>query len=489
MIISNTSNNWLLEAAAARPLSRAIISKQATLSFHWLFKRSLDTADYLKGKGITRNDNVGILFSHNYEFFVIVNAIWFLGAVPVPLNTRHTSHEISEQIVQAKIKHLIIDKHINNSFKLLNFPDIFYYAPPPAEEISLKENNVADIYKPNPDSTALIMFTSGSSGKPKAVVHTFSSIYSSVLLTESFSNFEHDDILLASLPFYHIGGFMVLMRGLISGTAIAFPESLKFNDFTASLTKYDPTIISIVPTTLFRLTKSYIPPNKNLRYAFLGGGPASDDIIIKAISKGWPIVKVYGSTETCSMVTALSFNEIKEKPSCAGKPLHGVELQISPREQTSDEELGIKSPSLFKEYFNDADITHAKIKDGFYFTGDFGSIDEEGYLYIESRREDIIISGGENISAKEVEAVILQNSSIEDTCVVPVDDNTWGQIVCAVVQLKKGCGLTKEELIEFLSGKTASFKIPKSVVFLEKIPRNELGKIKQKELQRLIQNR
>jgi o-succinylbenzoate---CoA ligase len=261
---------------------------------------------------------------------------------------------------------------------------------------------------------------------------------------------------------------------------VAFPESLKFESITSSLNEYNPTIISIVPTTLLRFNEKKIAPNKNLRYAFLGGGPAYDDVIINAGLLGWPIVKVYGSTETCSMVTALPIGEIEGRPSCAGKYFDGVILRIK------NEELTIETPSLFKEYYKDEIETRNKIKNGEYFTRDFGWIDKDGYLYIESRREDIIISGGENISAKEIESVIKQNDSVEDTSVIPINDRKWGQIVCAVVQFKKGYEINKEELIAFLSCRIASYKVPKKFIFIDKIPRNEIGKINRKELLELI---
>jgi len=499
MLNDKIVNNWLADKAAIRPLSRAIISKQATLSYHELLKRSLDTAGYLKSKGITRGDNVGIIFSHNFEFFTILNALWFLGAVPVPLNTRNTTDELLEQIKLAGIKHLVIDEHYNKSFKSINFPDVFYYSQPLVDIYSMSGSIPVEIYRHKYSNTALIMFTSGSSGKPKAVVHTFSSLHASVMLTDSFVHFTHDDILSASLPFYHIGGFMILIRGLVSGAPVAFPESLKFDDLCSSLTEQNPTIISIVPTTLLRFNENNILPNKNLRIAFIGGGPASDDIILKAAENGWPAAKVYGSTETCSMVTVLPTEEIVKRTDCAGKPLMEVKLRIRcggqvkndklrihHDGQVKNEELRIKSPSLFKEYFNDSKLTHIKIKGGYYSTGDFGWIDDDGYLYIESRREDIVISGGENISIKEIEEIILENEYVEDTCVIPLEDKTWGQIVCAVVQFKDGSGAGEQELKEFLSAKMSPYKLPKKISILDKIPRNEMGKIKRKELLDLI---
>ncbi len=482
MLKEKIANSWLAEKAAALPLSRAIISRQTTLSYHELFKRSLDTAGYLKSKGILPGDNVGIIFSHNYEFFTILNALWFLGAVPVPLNTRNTSDELLEQIKHSEIRHLVIDENYDKSFKSINFPDIFYYSQPLIEIYSMSESRPVEIYKNNFNDTALIMFTSGSSGLPKAVVHTFNSLAASVMLTESFAHFTNDDILLASLPLYHIGGFMILIRGLISGAAIAFPDSLKYDDICTSLNEQAPSIISIVPTTLHRFNENNFNPNKTLRIAFVGGGPSSDDIILKASANGWPVVKVYGSTETCSMAALLTTEELPKKAGSAGTPLKDVKLRIK------NEELRIKSPSLFKEYYRNPKETRNRIKDGYYSTGDIGRIDNEGFLYIESRREDIVISGGENISIREIENCILEIESVSDACVIPLEDKIWGQIACAIIQFMERTASGEEELKAILRDELPPYKFPRQFIFVDKIPRNEMGKIKRKDLLNLIKS-
>jgi len=147
----------------------------------------------------------------------------------------------------------------------------------------------------------------------------------------------------------------------------------------------------------------------NLKYVFLGGGPSQIELITEAVKKSWPIVKVYGSTETCSMITALYPEDTKSKPDSAGKPIGQNKIKITNKSQNELGEIAVSSKSLFKKYYNDQQTTNNKLQNGWYYTGDYGWIDNEGYLYIESRRDDLIISGGENISSYEVELIIRKH--------------------------------------------------------------------------------
>lgn len=477
MIECSNINCWLFEKAQSRPSAPAVITEDGTISYKELYRESLNSAGYFAYSGILKNDNVGILYRHNYGLYAIVNALWIIGATPVPLNTKLTPAELAAQIENADIKYLIVDEYNSDLPGSLDVSQKIVYSHHFTSYDPLPANAPLNLSKP-----ALIIHTSGSSGKPKAAVHTFGSLYESVKLTDSFAHLSQNDVLLASLPLYHVGGFMMMIRALLSGASVAFPESLHVDDICSAILSFNPSIISIVPTMLLRFNEISFQPNSKLRYAFIGGGPAANDIILYGTKKGWPLVKVYGSTETCSMVTTLSPADINVKPGSAGKALSNVELRIQ------DDELLIKSPSLFKEYYNNPVETGTKLVNGYYHTGDFGVVDSDGYLSIESRREDIIITGGENVSVKEVENIIRQNELVDDVSVFPVDDDKWGQIVCAAVVLKEIESATGEAIRDYLKGLISSYKIPKVIIILHAIPRTELGKAKREELVKIIKN-
>ena len=482
MITISNSEHWLYEQSVQHPNRTAIQIEQGSISYQKFFEITELAANYLLTQGIKENDHVGILFSHSYYFFVLVNALWFIGAVPVPLNTRKTAIEIEKEIHQADIKCLVIEDSLKLQFSALYFQNVLSMNTIIKHEIQNRDfrilNSTFSIL-----NCSLIMFTSGSSGNPKAVVHTFQSLYESVLALDAFSELSSEDIWLASLPLYHIGGFMILIRSLLAGSSVVFPASSKFEDINHAITQSNPSHVSLVPTTLQDILDNNVKPNNNLKFIFLGGGPSQTELVNEAIEKSFPIVKVYGSTETCSMITALHPDEAKLKPDSAGKPIGENKIKIINKDKNDLGEVAVYSKSLFNKYYNDQQTSNNKLKDGWYLTGDFGRIDSGGYLYIESRRDDLIISGGENIIPFEVESAIQKHSSVKDVLVFGIQDKTWGQIVCAALVSE---GITEDVIKDFLKEKIAAYKIPKRFFIVKEIPKNEMGKANRSELLKLL---
>ena len=284
---------------------------------------------------------------------------------------------------------------------------------------------------------------------------------------------------------------MILVRSLLTSCGVAFPENLKHESIIDASNQFNPTHVSMVSTTVKRILDDDTEPNSKLKYVFLGGGPLSSEICSKSFDAGYPIAKVYGSTETCSMVAALKSTDLYIRPNSAGFALtNEIKINIEDEDENAEDtnsstigEVLISSPTLFKEYYNDELFTNSKIANGFYHTGDYGWLDEEGYLYIESRREDIIITGGENVSAKEVEEALLSLPEVEDNFVFGIKDETWGQIVCAAIVCEN---LSESEIKSRLKEKLSGFKIPKKFFLVKEIPRNEMGKVKRAELLQLL---
>ncbi|MCX7798179.1 MAG: o-succinylbenzoate--CoA ligase [Melioribacter sp.] len=475
MITISNYTYWLEEQAKLNQNIIAIIAQDKKINYKEYFKLSQTYFSYLRRLGIQKGDKVGLIIGNSPEFLFIINALWFCNAIPVPLNYRLTINELNQQINFLRIKHLIVDE------KGYHF----------TKDINLKTISISDFKKKNSfkhedyiiqdfslNNEALIMFTSGSTGMPKAVVHTFESIMESVIALDSLVYLTKADIWLASLPFYHIGGFMIICRSLITGSTLVIPDSIKHESIKSSLLDYMPSHASFVSTTLYKLLEDNFIPPRNLKYVFLGGGPIDSTLYKKAIDLGWNVIKVYGSTETCSMVTALSINDYKEKIDSVGKPLKNVQLKIvdvngNNLPPLQKGEIAIKSKTLMKKYYGIEE--YKKTKDEFFLTGDIGWIDDDGFLFIESRKDNIIITGGENVNVTEVENAIRKLDFIEDVYVFPEKDLLWGQAISAAVVLAKKVEIDqiKKLLREFLP----SFKIPKNFYFITEIPRNELGKV------------
>ena len=483
MILLSNRKHWIHQAGNKFRDKIFIRTWKQTISYVGFYKECIQTAEYLKLKGVKKNDNTGILFKHDYNFFVIANACWILGAVPVPINIRNTFPETESQIKQVDIKYLITD----NPFTELFFSKTITFNKKLISKIKIPQKINSTAFTPN--NNALILFTSGSSGTPKVVVHTFSSLYESVKALDSKFSLSQNDEWLASLPLYHIGGFMILIRALLSGSSMIFPNSLVHKNIVDSIYKFEPTHISIVPTTLKKLVDKKIAPVKRTKVVFLGGGPSQNHLCINAVKLGWKIVKVYGSTETCSMITALPAKSILSHPDSSGKALSDNKIKIMIKnkikniENSETGEIVVKSKSLFKEYFRDKKTTSQKFKDGYYLTGDHGKINKHGLLFVETRRDDIVISGGENISVKEISSAIISNPKVNDAHVFGIPDKKWGQKLCAAVVSKSK---RNPDLAAFLKNNVAGYKIPKNFYFVKEIPRNEMGKVILSELKKKL---
>lgn len=474
--------HWLQDQAELSGGAPALIYDGNVISYADLLLQSYRTAAFLKSYKFEEGEPVGILLSHSAQFVRVINALWFIGALPVPLNSRNSTDEIQYQLNFLKSRFLITDlkEFDGKAGKGINVIDINANNFNDQTESDLQTGSLFNI-----NNNALLLFTSGSTGRPKAVVHTFNSLLESVFTSDSFSGFSRDDLWLASLPFYHIGGFMILIRSLLAGSSVAIPDSINFSGISEALSLYNPTHISLVSTTLKQLLDNRVSPDKNLKCVYLGGGPLDTNLCREAIISGYPVIKVYGSTETCSMVCALTKEEFFEKPDSAGRPIGNNKIKIIDADgnDCQDGQLGeivIKSGSIFKEYYNNPEETGKKKIDGYYHSGDYGFMDSKGFLFVGPRKDDVVITGGENVNTKEVEQFIIQLPNVMDAFVYSEKDPAWGDIICAAVVTKTET--TSEEIRGQLKNMMASFKVPKRIYFLDKIPRNEIGKVERDQL-------
>lgn len=469
-MISN-SNHWIIEQTKFNSDKTAIVTNKKSLTYFDFFEECKNLTYFLIESGIKEYSHVGILIDHSVDFYIALNSIWLIGAIVVPLNPKNKTEELKYQIEKADINFIITnldftDKQLNNTI-ILHIKN--------AKEINI--NSKLSFCEYDKSKTALIMFTSGTTAKPKAVVHTFESLFNHVNNLNEKIKLNQKDNWLASLPLYHIGGFMILVRALISGSKIIFPESLKTKDLTKSF-HFLPTHASFVTTMLNNFINEGISLSTSLKLIFIGGGPIDDNLYKQYKNKFGNVVKVYGSTETCSMVTALFPEDDFENS--IGKPIsNSIEIMISKNDSNNSGEILVRSNSMFKEYYNDKELTTSKFENKFFKTGDFGFLNEKGFLFIENRREDIIISGGKNVSKLEVENEIRKIIGVEDVYVFGSKDNHWGQIVCALIQ---STSVSEEKINLELKKNLSSYKIPKKFFFTEKIPKNDLGKISKKEI-------
>ena len=463
----------------------AIIDDKQRISFSELTNFISGTAKHLLNKGIKPKEYIPLLSNNSLQYVITIFALWKINAIPVPINTRLKDEEILSILESVGCSTIIKSSEFNES--LLELPSI---------EMKIESNNEVLEFQnsANLNDTAVIIHTSGSSGKPKGVETTNKNLFQSYLSEAKEFHYSSNDYFLASLPFYHIGGIAIINRALLSGGTLVIPRSLKQNDIVDSMLENNPSIISLVPTVIKRLIDSGASPNRNLRHLFLGGGASDDKLISAAFKNGWPVVKVFGSSETTAMVTACYGEELEQHPSSAGKSLDGVEIKILDETKKNINvkmvgEIAIKSPTIAKGYLNNELNWNDKIHDGYYLTGDYGYLDEDDKLFVVARRADLIVSGGENINPREIEKLINEQSAVSESFVFPIENEEWGQIPVAIISLKKDFTLDRDKIIADLKLRLASFKIPKKIVFAKEIPKTEMGKVNIEEIKRLYGNK
>ena len=478
-MLNVSKNNFLL--SNQNHSAKAIISSSLNLTYNELKQLVLATAEFLKNQNISSGERVGIIGQNNIDCLINVIALWQISAVPVPVNIRLTDSEIEEQLNSANCSSVLIQNEFsgkikNSNLKEIIFPDI------KTETSTFTPREDLDLNDP-----AVIIFSSGSTNKSKGVILSFESLYNSAVNSNHLLRYTISDRWLASLPFYHVGGFSIITRAILFGIPLLIPDSLSILDLNQALNKWQPTFISLVSTQLKKIVDEGIAPNPELKNCLLGGGFVDHKLLTKASDNGWPINVVYGSSETSSFVTTLLKDEIIFKPNSVGRAVPTNKIVISDTfgNELKPFEIGeivIQSNALMVGYL-DKNETEKVVKNGFYYTDDIGYMDEEGYLFLEGRKNHLISSGGENINPIEIEKVLLRHPSIKEAAVYPLKDDLWGELVAAsIVVNEESTKLSFDEIKIFLKEKLPDFKIPKKLFFEEKLPKTVLGKVQKEKL-------
>ena len=296
---------------------------------------------------------------------------------------------------------------------------------------------------------ATIVFTSGSTDIPKAALHTFGNHYYNALGSNANIMLRPGDRWLHSLPLYHVGGISILFRCLLASATIALPwHEAPIGDSIADL---GATHVSLVSTQLLRLLREDTEL-AGLKAVLMGGGPVSASLVDEALSRGLPIHTSYGLTEMASQVTTTPPGASLEALRTAGRVLPEREVSIS-----QDGEILVRGETLFAGYVEDETLDLPLDTNGWFHTGDLGELDENGYLRVLGRRDNLFISGGENIQPEEIEEALSALPGVEAAVVVPVDDPEFGQRPVAFVRMKGGSTV---DLAPGLEKVLPRFKIP-----------------------------
>ena len=333
-------------------------------------------------------------------------------------------------------------------------------------ELTQSEADLPLLGEHDMDDVVCRVLTSGSTGAPRPVPLTYGNFLWSAVGSGFNIGVQPQDHWLCCLPLSHISGLSIAMRSVIYGTTAVLQDGFDLDRVAASLQSDGITVLSLVTTMLTRLLEAGADLS-GPRAILVGGGPVPEEPLEEAIGRGATVVQTYGLTEACSQVTTLAPADARRKLGSAGRPLLTTHLRIQ------DGEILVQGPTVAP---GRADA------DGWLHTGDLGRIDEEGFLYVEDRIDDMIVTGGENVVPAEVEKVLMRHPEVADAAVIGREDPEWQQAVTAVVVLENGSEATPDELRRHCADALADFKVPKRVELAAALPRTPSGKLMRRAL-------
>ncbi len=474
--------DWLGHRAGALPDRPALIAGGRRWTFADLDRDVSGCARRLAAFGAGEGARVAVLLGNGALFAQLIHAVARLGAVLVPLNVRLTPAELAWQLADVQATLLIYDDAYapaaGQAAARAGVPSVDAERLESGEQAETALRNYVDL-----DDVHSILYTSGTTGSPKGAMLTYGNHWWSAAGSAFNLGTHADDCWLCMLPLYHVGGLSILMRGAIYGVPAVVHESFDAERANRAIDEDGVTIVSVVSVMLRRMLeqRSGRPYPPHLRCVLLGGGPAPQPLLEACATGGVPVVQTYGLTETASQVATLAPAEALRRLGSAGRPLLPNALRIDrDGAQAAPGEPGeilVHGPSVTAGYVNNPDATAAAIRDGWLHTGDLGYLDQDGYLYVLDRRDDLILSGGENVYPAEIEATLLAHPAIEDAGVAGVADERWGQAPIAVVVLRPGATANANSLRTFCAQRLAHYKLPRQFWRAERLPRNATGKL------------
>ncbi len=492
------------------PDKTALISENVRLTYTDFNRRTNAVANALIGFGIGAQDHVAIICQNSHHYLEVVYAAAKIGAVATCLNWRLSAKELGALLNHSDSKVVFYSKKYETLLpairKELTADPRFVAIGGPLEGAVDYEKIVTANGTGEPaagggvseNDTVIMMYTSGTTGTPKGVMLTHKNILSNAVNTIIEFQAGRDLTYLNILPLFHVAIFLPINCVMVGGTNVMLPE---FNPGAAlALIEREKVTFTGCAPAIVKFLVEYPDIGKfdlsSLRLVLYAAAPMPIPVITKAINLlKCDFVQVFGMTET-SPVTHILIPEqhVLEGPEymvrrlgSVGRPIINVRSKIV--DENGNEcptgivgEIVDQGDTIMKGYYKMPDATAETIRDGWLYTGDMGYADEYGYVYLADRKKDMIISGGENIYPTEVEMCILQMSGIADAAVIGVPDKKWGESAKAIVVRKPGANVTAEDVIEHCLANIAGFKKPKSVDFVEALPKNAMGKIQKNVL-------
>ena len=492
MNLSRIVERW----AEVRPERVAIHFQGEDVAYAALWRRVETATLRLASLGIRRGDRVAYLGLNHPELLAILFACARLGAMLVPLNFRLARAEHEDILAHADPSVLLADAdfiaHAEPMRKRFPLVKLVGLQSAPDGWFAWEGPSPSGFEPKLPGTDAdpvLIVYTSGTTGKPKGVVHTQAAVLWNIVNATLHQDLTSRDHVLTALPMFHVGGLCIqTLPALHAGATVTIHARFDAGAWLRDVTRRRPTLSLLVPATMRAVfTHPDWPATDlaSLRELHTGSSTIPESFFAPFHARGVPVGQVYGATETGPVSICLRADDAMRKVGSAGKAAVHCEIRLvdgSGRDVARGEvgEIRVRAPNLMSGYWKDPD--HADFQHGWFHTGDLARRDEEGYYWVVGRAKDMIVSGGENVYPAELESVIVGCPEIAEAAVVGVPDPDWGEAVVAAVVKRAGSEIDEQGVLKLFDGRVARFKRPRRVVFVESLPKSALGKVQKGEV-------
>ncbi len=490
----------LLKTSAAKyPDKKAAIHQKGSLTYRQLDERSDAFSGMLIGKGVKKGDRVVIFLDNSCDYLVAYFGILKVGAVIVALNSQLVPRELSVLLNDCTPKVIISDKKhsktVEDTLKSCAQIDVLLI-----ENLDFKKDHRPSTidHGLRAKDLALIIYTSGTTGKPKGVMLSHENLSANANSIIEYLKLTADDRIMVVLPFYYSYGNSLLTTHIKAGATLVIDNRFMYpNIVIENMIKEEVTGFAGVPSNFaILISKSAIRNYKfpKLRYVTQAGG-AMMPAKIKEFLNIIPNIKfyvMYGQTEASARLSYLEPDDLEQRMGSIGKAIPGVKLEVLNNDGNLVEvgeigEIVAQGRNIMQGYWNDSEQTKQVLKDNKVFTGDLARIDEQGYIYIISRKRDMIKSGANRISPFEIEDVASQIPGIIECAAVGIPDEILGEAIVLFI-VTDGSDIKEQEIMLYCKQNLAIYKLPKRIVFIAELPKTASGKIKREELKQLMAN-
>lgn len=496
----------LSERARLSPDLEAIVdlARDVRYSYQELDERVNATANALLDLGIKRGDRVAILMGNCHATIEAYYALAKIGAISVLLNWRLTPSELEYIVADCSACAMLYSAELQPLADALKplAPGIRHWIMEgegdahPFQKMQAEASWQAPDVDVGPDDALFIMYTSGTTGKPKGAVLTHGASVAWHMATLATADNRFGERCYTVAPLFHIGGIGVVKIGVHRGLTNIIDKHFDPDRVWSVIEEEQVNTTFLVPAMLNFMLKSSLAWQRDyesLRAILCGAAPVPVSLIEAFAAKGVDIHQVYGATETHGGICLMSPDAARAKAGSTGRPYFGIEVRVVDSEGKdvpphTPGEVITRGPHVMQEYWNKPEETARALRDGWFYLGDIAEVDEDGFIYIKDRSKDMIISGGENIYPAEIENVILRHDDVREAAVIGQRSEAWGESPCAVIVPKSQDVDTRrleEELRALCDGQLAKYKQPKAYEFIDTIPRNPSGKA----LKRILRER